>query len=634
MAGIVGICCADGRPVDMTELRMMAEAARHRAPDGITYWYQGRVGFAHLQFHTTPESLNERQPLTSPHGEACIVWNGRLDNRDELRAALADMDTRPIDATDPGYVLAAYLVWGPDCLQRMIGDFALAVWDARAKKLWCARDYLGVRPFYYFWNGRTFLFGPDARTLLAHPLPSLAINEGMIGEYLANEVTHREETIYRDIRRLPSGSTLTIDASGSLKIDSWWRPELSLLNYRTDEEYGEHFRELMTTSVRARLRAHGGWVSTLSGGLDSSTISVIAQQILNEQGDGARVSTLSFTAPGKDWDESEYIRETAALTGLQLDLTEAATPNLAFFSRQATLWRDLPTQPNGASPSLVPFVSRPQSHARVLLIGVGGNEWLDGVPPYPSSLLHLAAHGRFRQAREEWRMYYSDRYLLRWLARQWLAPIVPNWALRRKRARWFAEHGIFSDAFLRRTRLTDRIYAQPEHPPGLHFASPDQQDVFHRITSGWEAHVLEINERETAELGIEQRFPLLDRRVGEFCLRLPHDQRQRGKVWKWVLRSAMRGHLPDRVLNRTIQAEFSQLFEALFYTPPVQQRMKHLISIRETDWLDPQRFARHIHFADNPAETKPSVYRRAWSILAADLWLETVQQPGNVSTIS
>lgn len=628
MAGITGIYCADGRPVDMAALRVMAEAARHRAPDGITYWSHERVGFAHLQFHTTPESLDERQPLTSPGGEVCLVWNGRLDNREELLAALADIDARPIDATDPGYALAAYLAWGPECLGRMIGDFALAIWDARARKLWCARDYLGIRPFYYFWDGRTFLFGPDVRTLLAHPLPSLAVNEGMIGEYMANEITNREETLYRDIRRLPSGSTLTIDSAGSLKISAWWKPELSLLRYKSDEEYAEHFRELMTTSVRARMRAHGGWVSTLSGGLDSSTISVTAQHILNEQGHGARVPTLSFTSPGKDWDESGYIREIAAFAGLETDMIQAPTPDLDFFKHQAALWRDLSTQPNGISPQIVPFVSRPQGHARVLLMGIGGNEWLDGSPPCPSALLRLAARGRFGQAREEWRIHYGDRHLLRWLARQWLRPAVPGWALRRKRARWFAEHSIFSDAFLSRTSLADRIYSAPKHGgrgrSDLRFALPDQQEVFYRVTNGLEVFVLEGNEREAATLGVEQRFPFLDRRVGEFCLRLPRDQRERGRFWKWVLISAMRGQLPDRVLDRVVQAEFSQLFEAVFYSAPAQQRMQNLISVRKTDWLDPRRFAQRIHLAADPAETESSTYLPAWKVLAADLWLETL----------
>src|SRR6185437_9104340 len=248
MAGIAGIYCADGRAVAISELQRMSAAVEYRGPDGITFWNGGlpyapnSVAFAHLQFCTTPESLEERQPLVAPGGDVCLVWNGRVDNREELLAEIAAKGVSPVDQTDPGLALAAYFLWGADCVQHIVGDFALAIWDGRQRRLWCARDYVGVRPFYYFWDGKTFLFGPEIRALLAHPLVSLKINEGMVGEYLANAITSRDETLYADIRRLPSGSTLTIDGPGGLRVASWWNPELSLIRYRTDEEYAEHFR--------------------------------------------------------------------------------------------------------------------------------------------------------------------------------------------------------------------------------------------------------------------------------------------------------------------------------------------------------------------------------------------------------
>ncbi len=187
MAGIAGMYCADGRPADVGEVQRMTSAVEHLGPDGIAYWHSGPVAFAHLQFCTTPESLGERQPLMSPAGEACLVWNGRLDNREELLEALAVRGENPVDRTDPGLALAAYRLWGGDCVQRLIGDFAMAIWDVRLRQLWCARDYIGVRPFFYFWDGKTFLFAPEIRGLLAHPLVSLKINEGMAGEYLARQ---------------------------------------------------------------------------------------------------------------------------------------------------------------------------------------------------------------------------------------------------------------------------------------------------------------------------------------------------------------------------------------------------------------------------------------------------------------
>src|SRR5277367_1489709 len=114
MAGIAGIYCADGRPADSSELGRMAAALAHRAPDGISYWHSGPVGFAHLQFCTTPESLQERQPLVGPGAGTCLVWDGRLDNREELIEALSSRSAPLVDDTDPGLVLSAYLTWGKD----------------------------------------------------------------------------------------------------------------------------------------------------------------------------------------------------------------------------------------------------------------------------------------------------------------------------------------------------------------------------------------------------------------------------------------------------------------------------------------------------------------------------------------
>ncbi|MGC2502109.1 MAG: asparagine synthase-related protein [Silvibacterium sp.] len=633
MAGIAGMYCADGRPANVAELKRMAVAVEHRGSDGITYWHSGPVAFAHLQFCTTPESLEERQPLVLPGGEACLVWDGRLDNREELLEALAAQGACPVDNTDPGVVLAAYLLWGTQCVQRLVGDFALAVWDQRSRQLWCARDYIGIRPFFYFWNGKTFLFAPEVCALLHHPLVSRKVNEGMAGEYLANEVTSREETLYSDIRRLPSGSTLIIDASGSFRIASWWNPDLSLLEYRTDEEYADHFRHLTEQSVQSKMRSCIPWGVPLSGGLDSSTIAVTAQALLNGSGSGKRpVSTFSLVSPGKLWDESEYISETARFAGLQTEFFSARQTDEEFFRQWAEWTKDFPDYPNGAS-MLVPMFDAAKRHqVRILLLGLGGNEWLDGWPLQFADLgAHLARTGAvresWREARDEWGMNGGDRKWPVFLFRQSLLAVMPDGVRSIRKKIRLERQSIFSREFLRRTHLGDRIYASPERGT-QRFASRAQELVFRTAASGLEAHFLEMNDRQAAFSGFEERYPFLDRRVGEFCLRLPREQRQRGVAWKWVLRNAMRGRLPERVRTKTIQAEFSELYEAVLYDPWVTARLKDLTIRRHTDWLDPRRFAANLNLPSQFSSEHASVYRRTWMVLGIDLWLEIVLSSG------
>jgi asparagine synthase (glutamine-hydrolysing) len=632
MAGIAGIYCADGRPADTAELKRMTAAAEYRGPDGITYWNSGPVAFAHLQFHTTPESLEERQPLVSPDGEACLVWNGRVDNREELLDALAAAGARLVDRTDPGLVLSAYLSWGTECVQRLVGDFALAIWTARQRQLWCARDYIGVRPFFYFWDGKTFLFGPDPRTLLAHRLVSLRINEGMAGEYLAHAITSREETLYSDIRRLPSGATLTIDASGGLRVAPWWKPDLRLLEYRTDEEYAEHFRQLINQSVRAQTRSNIPWGVELSGGLDSSTIAVTAQTLLNGSGSGQRVSTFSLVSPGKPWDESEYIAETVQFAGLHSEYCSPLGTDEEFFCEWAQWSRDFPNYPNGA-PMIIPLSDTAKRHGvQILLSGIGGNEWLDGNPLYLRDLAAglvktRALHQSLQLAWEHWKIYGGHRHWSVFFLRRLLSETAPDWVHSQRKKVTLARHGILSREFLRRTHLGDRLYAPPQR--GTHrFSSREQEGVFSIGVRGLEAHFLELLDRDRARGGVEVRYPFFDRRLAEWCLRLPRNQRERGRAWKWVLRNAMQGRLPEPVRTKTVQAEFSELDEAVLYDPWVSTRLKNLTIRRHTDWLDPRGFAAQVDLLAQPIPAGFPPYSPIWNVVGIDLWLENLVSSG------
>jgi len=374
MAGIAGIYSVDGRPADGSDLQRMADALAHRGPDGTSNWRCGPIGFAHLQLCTTPESLHEHQPLQAPWAEACLVWDGRLDNREELSEAIVSRGGRLVDDTDPGLVLSAYLVWGKECVSRLVGDFAFAIWDGRLRWLLCARDCFGIRPFYYFWDGKEFLFASELRALLTHPRVSLNINEGMVAEYLLNSITSREDTLYVDIHRLTPGALLTISASQDLRIETYWKPDLSIIRYQTDDQYAEHFTQVLEESVRCRMRCCVPWASELSGGLDSSTVSVTAQALLNRSGSGQQVSTFSLAEPGKPWDESEYIAEISQFAGLRSESSPMRVGNLEYFRRFTAWSRDFPGYPNGAAMFTAMHEAIRQRGVKVLLTGQGPQE--------------------------------------------------------------------------------------------------------------------------------------------------------------------------------------------------------------------------------------------------------------------
>jgi len=190
VSGIAGIFNLDGRPVDPALLTRMTDVIAHRGPDGAGQWIDGSVGLGHRMLHTTPESLYEKQPLIDETGNLCLVLDGRVDNREELRTALEAKGAKLRTDTDAEMVLHAYECWGEESPKKIIGDFAFAIWDKRDRLLFCARDPLGMKPFHYYTDGRTFLCGSELRQLFEDVTVQREPNEGMVGEYLVSSLTN------------------------------------------------------------------------------------------------------------------------------------------------------------------------------------------------------------------------------------------------------------------------------------------------------------------------------------------------------------------------------------------------------------------------------------------------------------
>jgi asparagine synthase (glutamine-hydrolysing) len=218
-------------------------------------------------------------PLAAGH--LAITADARIDNRDDLVTRLG-LSSRPETITDSELILTAYQVWGQECLDHLVGDFAFAIWDYGAQRLFCARDHFGIRPFYYNHQpGRLFAFGTEIKALLAVARVPKQLNEVRIADFLATMREDPENTIYEDIWRLPAAHALNIDARGL----SIWRyyspaPASDVPSYASDAEYEARFRELFVESVRARLRSAFPVGSELSGGLDSSAVTCTARMLM------------------------------------------------------------------------------------------------------------------------------------------------------------------------------------------------------------------------------------------------------------------------------------------------------------------------------------------------------------------
>src|SRR5215469_8971550 len=239
MSGIAAIFNLDGRPVERPLVAYMLDTIAHRGPDGSEVWCDGPVALGHRMFHTTPESLKEKQPLCDESGVCHLVLDGRIDNRAELRPVLEAKGFHLRGETDAELILRSYQCWGEQFVQNMIGDFALVIWDGRIRTLLGARDALGIKPFYYYADSRTFICGSEIHELLVSPDIHCPLNEGVIGEYLSDRTLTGEETLYRSIMRLRPGHVLNA-GPGRVSNRRYFDLDFSKeIQFRNDQDYAE-----------------------------------------------------------------------------------------------------------------------------------------------------------------------------------------------------------------------------------------------------------------------------------------------------------------------------------------------------------------------------------------------------------
>ena len=294
----------------------MARALAHRGPDAEGVWTGGPVGLGHRMLRTTPESLNEELPLIGAGGDLVITADARIDNREELIAVFGWRGRPGAEVGDAELILKAYEKWGEHCPEHLLGDFAFAIWDGSKNVVFCARDHFGVKPFYYHLSGARLVFGSEIKALLSLDEVPRELNDERIGEYLVSIFDDASSTFYRGISRLPPSHSMTVGTDGA-NLRSYWAPDISHeLPAASDDEYAEELREIFTEAVRCRLRSADPVGSFLSGGLDSSSVTCVARDILSTG--GGSLETFSAVYPDlPQCDERTYIDSVLAQNNVE-----------------------------------------------------------------------------------------------------------------------------------------------------------------------------------------------------------------------------------------------------------------------------------------------------------------------------
>lgn len=308
MSGIAGIYNLDGRPVEQETIGRMVGAMSHRGPDGINTWRQGNVGLGHCMLHTTPESVYDRLPMQSKDGNLVLTADARIDNRDELIRMLRVKPYRDAPLTDCDLIMEAYQKWGEECPKYLIGDYAIAIWDVANSKLFLATDHMGIRNFFYYKTANIVLFATEIKSIVSSKKIRVIYNRLAISDHLTNVGrTVPGSTFYKNVFQFRP-ATAGYVSENRLELSKYWRLDTEReLDVNSQEEVVYRFKSLFIEAVRSRLRSISPVGSTLSGGIDSSSISCTAELIMKK--DNRLLNTFSCVFPDTPANEINIIDE-------------------------------------------------------------------------------------------------------------------------------------------------------------------------------------------------------------------------------------------------------------------------------------------------------------------------------------
>jgi asparagine synthase (glutamine-hydrolysing) len=583
MCGITGYVTREPASDPPSIIERMADAIRHRGPDDFGYY---RDPWANLGFRRLAiiDVAGGHQPMANEDGNLRLIFNGEIFNHASLRPALEAAGHRYTNRSDSETILHSYEQYGADCVSRFRGMFAFAIWDKSARRLFCARDRLGKKPFYYYWDGRLFAFASEIKALLEHPSISPRLEESLLPEYLAFGYVSEERTLFGGIRKLMPGYHLTLEVGGAqtkLEIRQYWDIPRAAdaaapgSDERGDDEWIAECRERLEETVRMRLMSDVPLGMFLSGGVDSSAIAAIMKREFT-----GPLKTFAVGYREAEYSELSYARHVAQSIGtdhhevtVSMDDFFNALPRLVWHEDEPIVW------PSSVSLYFVSKLAR--EHVTVVLTGEGSDEMFGGYARY--------------------RLYEMNARWLRWYR------IVPAWMRAAIRRRVAATTLLNSDV---RRKLQHTFVGRSEEMESLYldnfysaFSLTEQRELFGSLAGAspyanfrryWDSqsdlralprmlftdqktYLVELlmkQDQMSMATSIESRVPFLDHEFVEFSTRVPAHLKLRDGVGKYIVKKAIEGLVPHEIIYRK-KMGFPTPLKAWLMDP----RARHLFDI-------------------------------------------------------
>jgi asparagine synthase (glutamine-hydrolysing) len=535
-----GIWNLNGEPVDRRLLGNLSHSLMRQGPDGESCEVSDSIALLYRPFHTTAESRREKQPYTSPRG-FILTWDGRLDNREELLCRFGhDLESDP---TDVAIVAAAFDHWETHCFPELIGDWAVSIWMPQQRELIFAIDYMAIRHIFYDLNKDRIWWSTDLAALILLSGNKFQIDDDYIAGYFAND-PDAHLTPYRGIREVPPGQSVRIH-NRKIRIERYWQfSPKSRIRYKRDAQYEEHFRHLFRQSVQRRLRSDCPVLAELSGGLDSTSIVCMADDLLAKRG-APRLDTLSnFDKTEPHGDDFIYFQKVEAYRGRighHLDVSKCVSsdsleyPDFSAFPGCLGVGRTLQVERAN--------IVRAGGY-RAVLSGTGGDEFMGGVPDPREHLADLLVQAKFITLAKQlvaWSLVKRKP----WIQLLWQSAILllPPYLGRYLTKEGQVEQWLKKE-FTKRTQIAIRQLGPSEYF-GLRL--PTRRAYMACVLAM--ANKMSLHAPRLLALE-EPRYPYLDKNLVEFIMSIPASQLLRPGERRSLMRRSLIGIVPPEILSR------------------------------------------------------------------------------------
>lgn len=622
MCGICGIFHRDARrQVEQGALAGMSAQIVHRGPDEDGTYCDSNVGLA-IRRLSIIDVQSGQQPITNEDQNLWIVYNGEIYNHRQLREELEARGHRYRTQSDTETILHLYEEYGAGCVQRLRGMFAFAIWNRRERRLFIARDRLGIKPLYYRYDGGTFLFGSEIKTILKYPGVKAEFNQGALAEYLAFGYIAGPETMFAGIHKLLPGHTLEIGETGEVKVSEYWdlKTPADAADHPRDY-YVKGYRDLLEQAVASHLMSDVPLGVFLSGGLDSSVVAALTQKIRREP-----IETFSVGYSEETFSELPYARQVADHIGSRHYEVRMSSDD--FFDILPTLvWHEDEPIAWPSSVSLYYVARLAKSRVTVVLTGEGSDETLAGYTRYAWTLMNTRMDGVYRALTPA---------VLRKLVRDGLRASPLSASLRRKLEDTFllrdgeAWSSFYFDNFYSAFSAEDqqellastlRSGAGDAYANSLRYWDQSSGDLLHRMLyTDIKTYLVELlmkQDQMSMAASIESRVPFLDHPLVEFTASIPARYSIRGREGKSILKSAVEDLLPKSVIYR----------KKMGFPTPWARWLKARLDGLETMLLEPRALNRGLFgkdaivrlFAEHRAGSRDHG-DRIWRLLNLEIW--------------